>query len=324
VRKLERSTTDNYVWGVAGGLGRYFGIDPVIFRVAFAAATLVSGIGLIAYVALRLLLPTDTGEPPWMEGRSRTTTIVVTGVLLVVALSTVSGPGFFVGPGLFVVAAVSVFGLFLYRTVGRSVREDPAKAIARGVLALIAVVAMLGAATGIGLIAAIGGGVAVAIIAVCAGFGLIAAGMLGGPRWLILPVVVLVMPLAVVSAADLDLRGGVGEREYSPRTVADLRPQYKLGVGHMDLDLRKLDLSSAPATVNVKLGMGEARLRVPVGTCVLTDATIGVGAADIPERAGQGFDVSVDRGAAGARSLRVNADIGVGHLRIDNASTACA
>src|SRR4051812_39418146 len=155
-RTLSRSTTDKHVWGVAGGLGRYFGIDPVIFRVAFAAATLVSGLGLIAYIALRLLLPTDTGEPPWMEGRSRVTTIVVTGVLSVIALSSLKGPGFFVGPGLFGVAVFSLAGVVLYRTVGGSVREDPAKAIARGVLALIAVVAMLGAATGIGLIAAIG------------------------------------------------------------------------------------------------------------------------------------------------------------------------
>src|SRR3954449_4032083 len=98
-RKLTRSTTDKHVWGVAGGLGRYFGIDPVIFRVAFAAATLVSGVGVLAYVALRLLLPTDTGEPAWMEGRSRVTTIVVTGVLGVIALSTLSGPGFLIGPG---------------------------------------------------------------------------------------------------------------------------------------------------------------------------------------------------------------------------------
>src|SRR4051794_1605449 len=321
-RKLTRSTTDKHVWGVAGGLGRYFGIDPVIFRVAFAAATLVSGIGILAYIALRLLLPTDTGEPAWMEGRSRVTTIVVTGILSVIALSTVSGSGFFIGPGLFGVAACSVVVVALYRGFGETVREDAARAIARAMLALIALVAMLGAATGIGLIAALGGGVAVAVIAIAAGLGLVAAGLLGGPRWLILPVVVLVMPLAVVSAADIDLRGGVGERDIRPRTLADLEPQYRLGVGQMDLDLRALDLP-ADTRVNVKLGMGEARVRVPAGTCVVTDAQIGVGAADIPQRAGQGFDVSVDRGAAGARTLRLNADIGVGHLRIDRPETPC-
>src|SRR3954451_6003345 len=236
-RSLTRSTTEKYVWGISGGLGRYFGIDPVIFRVAFAAATLVSGVGVLAYVALRLLLPTDTGEPAWLEGRSRGTTIVVTGVLGVIALSTLSGPGFLIGPGLFGVAACSVVVLALYRGYGDTIREDPAKAIARATLALLAFVAMLGAATGIGLIAAIGGGTAIAIIAIFAGLGLVAAGLLGGPRWLILPVVVLVMPLAVVSAADIDLTGGVGERTYRPSTVAELRPQYKLGVGEMDLDL---------------------------------------------------------------------------------------
>src|SRR3954451_24294865 len=318
-RSLTRSTTEKYVWGISGGLGRYFGIDPVIFRVAFAAATLVSGVGVLAYVALRLLLPTDTGEPAWMEGRSRVTTIVVTGVLGVIALSTLSGPGFLIGPGLFGVAACSVVVLALYRGFGGTVREDPARAIARATLALIALVAMLGAATGIGLIAAIGGGVAIAVIAIAAGPGRVPAAMLAAPRWLTLPVVVLILPLAVVSAADIDLRGGVGEREIRPNTVADLQPQYRLGGGHMDLDLRGLDLPAETTQVNVKLGIGEARVRVPAGTCVLTDAQIGAGAADIPERAGQGFDVSVDRGVPGAHTLRVNADIGVGHLLIDNA-----
>jgi len=326
-RTLTRSTTDKHVWGIAGGLGRYFGIDPVIFRVAFGAATLVSGLGLIAYIALRLLLPTDTGEPAWMEGRSRVTTIVVTGILSVIALSTLSGPGFFVGPGIFGVAVCSVVVLALYRSFGGSVREDPAKAVARATLMLLALVAMLGAATGIGLIAAIGGGVAVAIIAIAAGFGLVAAGLLGGPRWLILPVVVLIMPLAVVSAADIDLRGGVGEVKYRPQTVADIHPQYRLGVGHMDLDLSRLDLPAQTTQVNVSMGMGEARVRVPAGTCVLTDAKIGVGAADVPERSNQWIDISLepDEPPADAprRKLLVNADIGVGHLQIDNADPDC-
>src|SRR4051795_12844549 len=87
-RKLTRSTTDKHVAGVAGGLGRYFGIDPVIFRVGFGAATLVSGIGLIAYLALVAFLPKDDGQPAWVEGRSRATTIVLTAALAIVAITT--------------------------------------------------------------------------------------------------------------------------------------------------------------------------------------------------------------------------------------------
>src|ERR1700754_4344183 len=77
-RTLTRSTTDKHLGGVAGGLGRYFGVDPVIFRVAFGVATLVSGLGILAYLALVAILPKDDGEAAWIEGRSRTTSIVLT------------------------------------------------------------------------------------------------------------------------------------------------------------------------------------------------------------------------------------------------------
>src|SRR3954453_15541617 len=129
-RKLTRSTTDKHVAGVAGGLGRYFGIDPVIFRVGFGAATLVSGIGLIAYIGLLAFLPKDDGEPAWIEGRSRATTIAVVAVLGIGAFSTLKPPGFIFGPGLFVVAAITLLGVILYRTFGGQRGEDPARVIA--------------------------------------------------------------------------------------------------------------------------------------------------------------------------------------------------
>ena len=34
-RRLTRSTSDRVIAGVAGGLGRYFSIDPVVVRIAF-------------------------------------------------------------------------------------------------------------------------------------------------------------------------------------------------------------------------------------------------------------------------------------------------
>ena len=60
-RILNRSTEDKMVAGVAGGLGEYFGVDPVLFRVGFVAATLLSGVGALAYLALVLF--THTAEP---------------------------------------------------------------------------------------------------------------------------------------------------------------------------------------------------------------------------------------------------------------------
>jgi phage shock protein PspC (stress-responsive transcriptional regulator) len=56
---LTRSTDDRMLGGVAGGLGSYFGVDPVLFRVGFAVATLLSGVGAIAYIAMLLAVPRD-------------------------------------------------------------------------------------------------------------------------------------------------------------------------------------------------------------------------------------------------------------------------
>jgi phage shock protein PspC (stress-responsive transcriptional regulator) len=327
-RRLTRSTTEKHIGGVAGGLGRYFGIDPVIFRVGFGAATLVSGIGLIAYLALVAFLPKDDGQPAWVEGRSRATTIVLAAVLAIVAVTTLSGPAFFLGPGIFGVAVCTLVALGLYRAFGGRRGDDPARVIARVTLALLAMAAMLGAATGVGFVAAIGGGTAVAVIAIFAGLGLVAAGLLGGPRWLILPVTVLVLPLAVVSASDINLQGGVGDRSYRPTSVAQLRPEYRLGVGQMDLDLRSISLPPGQTEVRVSIGMGEAHVRVPSDACVSTTAQIIAGAADLPERVDEGVNLDVDqhaRAITGRPRLLVTADVGVGHLQVDRTlGSGCA
>ena len=319
-RRLTRSTSDKYIAGVAGGLGRYFGVDPTLFRVAFGVSMLFGGIGILTYLAMIAFVPTDDGEPAWMAGRSRATTVALTVLLAVVGVSMLSPPSFLFGPGLFVVACVSALGVGLYRAFGGERDDDPARVVARATLVLLVLVAALGAATGVGLIAALGGGVAIAALSIFAGFGLIAAGLLGGPRWVIVPVVVLVMPLAVVSAADLDLEGGVGEKRYRPTAVQDLRPEYRIGMGRLIVDLRGLDLPPGATEVNLRTGIGEAVVHIPDGACLTTRANVAVGAVDAPERLAEGHDLKVNAPSAvrpGQSEVVVRADIGVGHLRID-------
>src|SRR3954462_3965299 len=93
-RKLARSSEDHMVAGVAGGLGRYFGLDPVLFRVAFGVSIVFGGIGLLAYVALWLFLPRDDGTPSFMDSRSRATSIAAMGVIGVIALTSLRPPSF--------------------------------------------------------------------------------------------------------------------------------------------------------------------------------------------------------------------------------------
>lgn len=48
---------DRWVGGVAGGLARRFGIDPLLVRAIFAVSSLLGGLGLVAYGAGWALLP---------------------------------------------------------------------------------------------------------------------------------------------------------------------------------------------------------------------------------------------------------------------------
>jgi phage shock protein PspC (stress-responsive transcriptional regulator) len=319
-RKLSRSTEDHMVAGVAGGLGRYFGLDPVLFRIAFGISVFFGGVGLLAYIALVAFLPYDDGRPSWIEGRSRVTTVIAMICLAVAAVSILSPPAFVLGPWLLCLAVLGLLAVLLYRAFGGERGDDAAQIIARGTLVLLVLVAALGAATAVGFVAALGGGVAVAIIAIAAGVSLIAAGLLGGPLWLMLPAIVLVLPLAVVSAADIDLHGGVGERTDRPATVAEIKPEYRVGVGKMTVDLRRVDLPAGDTDVKLVVGVGEAIVRVPENACVSTDAKIGAGEAHVLDGPGDsGIDVDVNNGARTASRpvVHVDADIGVGHLQIE-------
>ena len=178
---------------------------------------------------------------------------------------------------------------------------------------------MAGAALGVGLAAALGGGVVIASLAVVTGLVLVGTAFVGGARWLIVPALALVLPLGVVAAADIDLDGGIGEREYAPATTSELRDHYEIGIGGLDVDLTDLDLPAGRTDLDIDVGLGEAIVYVPDGACVTSDVEIGAGAADVFDRDYDGVDVAFAQSAtppAGRPLLHINADIGVGVLEV--------
>jgi phage shock protein C len=58
-RKLYRSKTDRKVAGVCGGLAQYFNIDPTLIRVLFVVLAILGGSGLVLYLALWIIVPTE-------------------------------------------------------------------------------------------------------------------------------------------------------------------------------------------------------------------------------------------------------------------------
>lgn len=57
-RRLYRSRTDRMLGGVAGGLGDYFDVDPVLVRLAWVALAF-AGIGVIAYIVAWIVVPQE-------------------------------------------------------------------------------------------------------------------------------------------------------------------------------------------------------------------------------------------------------------------------
>jgi len=57
--RLTRSTNDKMIGGVAGGVAEFTGLDPVLVRVLFAVSALFSGAGLLAYLVMLVLVPSD-------------------------------------------------------------------------------------------------------------------------------------------------------------------------------------------------------------------------------------------------------------------------
>ena len=66
-KKLLRSRDDCYIAGICGGLGAYFEIDSLIFRLLFILLALFGGSGIVGYIIFWILVPQegesrDTGE----------------------------------------------------------------------------------------------------------------------------------------------------------------------------------------------------------------------------------------------------------------------
>ncbi|MGN6606755.1 MAG: PspC domain-containing protein [Jatrophihabitans sp.] len=94
-RVLRRSRTDRVGAGVAGGLGEYFGVDPVLFRVLFATSAFFGGAGILAYLIAWAAIPeAGTAHAPldgWVRSlrarRGRARLVAVLAVLLLWAVA---------------------------------------------------------------------------------------------------------------------------------------------------------------------------------------------------------------------------------------------
>ena len=324
-RRLTRARAGRMIGGVCAGLGRYFNVDPIIFRIGAIVLTLVGGAGILAYLAALLLIPAEDSAEEAPAGRNRWLVIGGLIVLLCISFPFLLGGGLLVA-GLAIPFAVLVAtGVLVWWFVSG---EGPAgdagdvakrAALGLGILFVCGVIAIGGAWA-----AAAGGETVVAITVILAGVAILAGAFMRPVRWLVLPAVALALSAGTVSAAGIDLDGGVGERDYRPTSALELRDKYELGMGELIVDLRQTDLPPGDVPLEIDLGIGDARVIVPEDVCVATDAQVGVGEIRTFGQHNEGVDVDYDDRPDAAPSttrLLVKAEVGVGSLRIGRSGT---
>jgi phage shock protein C len=67
--RLYRSETDKMIGGVSGGLGRHLDIDPVLVRLFFVLLAFANGIGVLLYIGLWIIMPSDATAEREDRGR---------------------------------------------------------------------------------------------------------------------------------------------------------------------------------------------------------------------------------------------------------------
>ena len=315
-RLLRRRTSDRVIGGVAGGLGDFFNVDPLLIRIGFVGLMLFGGAGLVLYLVAWLLMPAEGQDKSPVEallGRLGLTPrrIVWIAIGLVAAAFflfglPISGPfegsGYvFIGPlGIDPVAfwavAVIVVGYLLIRRRETSaasagvaatpaaiapprapaVRRPPSPLAWYGCAAVLLSTGLLALASQVAEISVTPGQFFGAALTVL-GVALVIGAWWGRARILIL-VAFLLAPLAIgASFVTAPLEGGIGDHRYVPATTAELRDEYRSLGGRMILDLTDLPRTSQTFHIAASVALGQLVVIIPEGASVELRSRVGAG-----------------------------------------------
>lgn len=134
--------------------------------------------------------------------------------------------------------------------------------------------------------------------------------------------IVLTVVLALGLAVDFPISGGVGERREGPRTSAELREGYRLGVGQLTVDLTDLsqgELSGrAPVRMRARVGIGQLVVVVPEEMPVRVEARAGIGNVQLFGVEGSGLDVqrTVGPGTGETPVVELVLSVGLGQVEV--------
>jgi phage shock protein PspC (stress-responsive transcriptional regulator) len=328
-RRLVRPRDGRWLGGVAAGLGRYFDVNPLVYRIAFAALALVGGTGLLLYLAAWLVIPGEDDEEsiavealrgrrdhPWL--------LVGVGLLAFGVLFALSEARFWPGTGNVWLAATLVGGAIVWwhvsqradrprsvRTAAPTVPDDVAageattrvqppppapRPPARPSLFAPVLGALLAAAGLFGLLAVLDIYDVDVAAALAAGVVIVGAAVAVGAMTqrrvggLVFLGLLLLSAFAVAAITPVSVGAGVGEKNAQPTAVTALDASYEHGVGELDLDLSGVTLPAGTTSVDASVGIGKLVVTVPADVALVIDAHAGVGSIDLLGARADGVD----------------------------------
>jgi phage shock protein PspC (stress-responsive transcriptional regulator) len=292
LRRLQRSRSDRMVAGVSGGLARYFEIHPAVFRVGFVVLTLLGGAGILIYLAAWLVIP-DEGKDDSIataalrNRRDRPWPLIGLGLLAVAGAILLSRATLWPDGDswwLFLLAGLLILWLTRQPTVDGDATTDAKALAARD-----------------------------------------SRRVRGVFKWIAITIVSLVT-LAVLAVAifmaifNVDLGNGIGERTYVVTSVDQLKDDYEVGIGSLDLDLSRLQLPEGETLVDARVDVGDLNVHVPADAAVRIHATVEVGEIELPNGiGGDGRNVESELIETGERVLVIEARVGAGQVVVDRA-----
>ena len=345
-RRLVRTNDGRWLGGVCAGLGRYFDVNPLVYRIAFAALALAGGTGLLLYLAAYLVIPDEHADESIAVEKMRTRRdqpwlLLGVGLLGFGALFALSEVSFWPGNGNFWFAAVLAgAALVWWRVSSRDRPEYTAPAVDGTAPAVPAtprppkkqslfapVIGALLAASGVfGLLAVLGVYDVDLEVAFAAGVVMVGAAVAIGAMTqrrvggLVFLGLILLAAFGVAAATPVSISAGAGEKIERPLTIVALEPSYELGVGSLDLDLRSVELPPGTTSIDASVGVGELLITVPEGVALEIDAHAGAGEIDVLGELHDGFDVDRTLSVAGPTPdspvLHLEADVGFGAIEV--------
>ena len=297
-KRLERSRSDRMLAGVSGGLARYFDIHPAFYRVGFVVLTLIGGAGVLIYVAAALVIP-DEGEEDSIaakalrERRDRPWPLVGLALISIAGLVLLSRVSIW-PRGDVAWVLVLIGGIIVLQLSHRQRAEEPAvQAEGTSEAAPTARPSAWRWPKRIAIGLATAFGVALAFVLAAA---------------------------AIFAAVfHVHVGNGIGDRTYDVAALSDLRPEYKLGIGDLRVDMRDVQLPMGVTHLRMRVDVGRLVLVVPHNAALRVHSEADVGSVNLLGRSVDGREV--DRGVdeSGRRVLELDAHVGAGSLHVERA-----